>query len=227
MSRRQELLALVAVGLLVAAAAYLLLVRPQRQAIDRARADERSAQDESASLRDQVRALEALQANEKALRERARQARGQFPVTPDLPNLVDALQQAAQRAGVDLSSISPATPKPSGIRPELAEITTGVEVTGGYFQIEDFLSRVENLVKGGDPASQVPPRSVLVRSVAISSSGSGEAGSGDSAGAPAGTQGAPAQLSATITLAAFQLTQVSNADASTQSGPASGGAPVR
>ena len=223
MSRRRELLVLVAAGLLVVAAACVLLVRPQRQAIGQARADEGNARAESASLHDEVRALEALQADQKALRERARQARSQFPATPDLPGLIDALQRAADGAGVDLASISPGTPKPSGIRPELAEITTGLEVKGGYFEIQDFLSRLEDLVKGEGSANQPLPRSVLVRSVAISSSGGGQGG-GDSASAPAASQGSSDELSATITLAVFQLATAPSGDGSAQSGPATGGA---
>jgi hypothetical protein len=38
---------------------------------------------------------------------------------------------AAATAGIDLVSISPAAPKPSTVK-------------GGYFQIEDFLSRVKS-----------------------------------------------------------------------------------
>ena len=78
-----------------------------------------------------------------------------------------------------------------------------VSVTGGYFEIEDFLSRLENLVKSPDPASHIPPRSVLVRSVSINSSSSGSSGSSGAASATATTTAATT-LTANIGLTVFQ-----------------------
>jgi len=59
-----------------------------------------------------------------------------------------------------------------------------VNINGGYFEIQDFLVRLENLVKGSDPA-RVAPRSVLVQSVSLATGSEGA--TGDSAAAtPAG-----------------------------------------
>jgi Tfp pilus assembly protein PilO len=200
--RRQEVLLAAGCALLALVAGTLLLVRPKQQAAAEARADVNAAVADSQALGDQIRALEALKADEAALRARARQARAEFPATPSLPALVDALEDAASQAGVDLASVAPSTPKPLTERPELAEITTTVTVTGGYFQIDDFLAKVENLVKGADPG-RVPPRAVLIRSVDVSGSGAPAAGS-TAITAPAGSA-SPDQLHASITLAAFQL----------------------
>jgi Pilus assembly protein, PilO len=217
-TRRQELVIFAVLAVLVVVAAYLLLLRPQRSAIAQARADERTAQADSQSIQDRIRALEALKANEASLRADAKRAREQFPASPDLPALVDALQGLASQSGVDLSSVAPSTPKASTVRPELAEIDTAVTVSGGYFEIEDFLARLENLVKGSDP-DRVPPRSVLVRSVALSSASSGGAGaSGDSAGTAAGAAASADGLQASIALTVFQLAQ-----AQTAAAPAAGG----
>ena len=95
-----------------------------------------------------------------------------------------------------------AAPKASTDQPELAEIATGINVKGGYFQIEDFLSRVENLVKGADP-QRVPPRSVLVQSVSVSSST--DSGTGDSAAATPDASTASGDLQAAVALTVFQL----------------------
>jgi len=213
MTRSQErLLGVAAVALLVAVTA-LLLVRPQRDATAQANADERVAEAESQALRDEIKALEALQANEPALREEARKAAAEFPPTPALSSLVDALQDTADQAGVELESVAPSPPKASKLQPGLAEITTQLTVNGGYFEIEDFLTRLEALVKGTKPSGRVAPRSLLVHSVAISA-GSGT-GSGTAA-PPAATATAsapPGELSADISLTAFQLTGSANAAA--------------
>lgn len=220
MTRRMELIVATAGVAVLLAVGTLLLVRPKQQAAAEARADRNSAIAESQALRDEVRALEALKADAAELRAKAKLAEAEFPSTPDLPGLVDALEDAAGQAGVELVSITPATPKTSTIQPELAEITTGIDVKGGYFQIQDFLSRVENLIKGADPA-RVPPRSVLVQSVNVV----GGSAAGSTAAATPDTSAGAGQVQATITLTVFQLPESPAAPAPATG--AAGGTQVR
>ena len=215
MTRRTELLVAVAGAVLLLAIGTLLLVRPKQQAVAEAEADRNAAIAESQALRDQVRALEALKADAAKLRAEADQVKGEFPSTPNLPGLVDALEDASDASGVDLISISPTAPKASTVQPELAEISTAISVAGSYFEIEDFLSRVENLVRGADP-KRVPPRSVLVQSVNVSSGSNGTATS-DSAAATSDVSAAADRLEASISLSIFQM-------AGSPAAPASGAA---
>jgi Tfp pilus assembly protein PilO len=225
-TRRQELV-LAAVGaLLVLVAGTLLLVRPTRQATAEARADRDAAVAESQSLRDQVKALEALKPKEPELKAQAALAKAEFPATPALPGLVEALQDSATLAGVELGTVSPTTPKASTVNSQLAEITTTVNVSGGYFEIQDFLVRLEGLVKGSDPA-RVDPRSVLIQSVNLTSSS--DTATGDSAAATAAPATSADGLEGNIVLTVFQLAQPSGTT-STPAAPAataSQGAQVR
>ena len=227
MTRRQELV-LAAVGaLLVLAAATLLLIRPTRQATAEARADRDAAVADSQNLRHQIRVLEALKPKEAELKAQAELAKAEFPATPALPGLVDALQDAASQSGVGLGTVAPSTPETSTVNPLLAEITTTVNVNGGYFEIQDFLVRLENLVKGSDPA-RVTPRSVLVESVNLTG-GSDEQATGDSASAGSAAAASPDELEGNIVLTVFQLAQ-SSGSSSTPAAPAataSSGAQVR
>ena len=226
MTRRQELILAAVAALVVLVAATLLLIRPTRQATAEARADHAAAIADSQALRDQIKALEALQPNETELKAKASLARAEFPPTPALPGLVDALQDAASLAGVELGTVAPATPKASTLNPLLAEISTNVDVSGGYFEIQDFLVRLENLVKGSDPG-RVDPRSVLVQSVNVVSASAG--GTGDSAAAASGAAASSDELKGTIVLTVFQLAQPSGTP-STPAAPAataSQGAQVR
>jgi Tfp pilus assembly protein PilO len=225
-TRRRELV-LAAVGaLLVLVAATVALVRPTRQATAEARADREAAIAESGSLRDQIKALEALKPNEAELQTKASSARAEFPATPALPGLLDALQDSAGLAGVDLGTVAPTTPKASTVNPVLAEITTTVNVSGGYFEIQDFLVRLESLVKGSDPA-RVAPRSVLIQSVNLASGS--ETATGDSAAATADAATAPDELTGNIVLTVFQLAQPSGTPSSpaAPAAPAGQGAQVR
>jgi hypothetical protein len=219
-TRRQELVLAGVAALLVLVAATMLLVRPTRQATAEARADRDAAASESQSLRDQIKALEALKPKEAELKAKADLAKAEFPTSPALPGLVDALQDAASLAGVDLGTVSPSTPKTSTLNPALAEITTTVAVGGGYFEIQDFLVRLENLVKGTDPGG-VAPRSVLVQSVNLA--GGSDGATGDSA-APADASASPDELQGNIVLTVFQLAQPSGTP-STPAVPAASASP--
>jgi hypothetical protein len=225
MTRRQELVLAVVAALLVMITATLLLIRPARQATAQAHADRDAAVNESQTLRDQIKALEALQPSEAELRAKADQAKAEFPATPALPGLVDALQEAASLAGVELDSVAPAAPKASTTTPQLAEITATVTVSGGYFEIQDFLVRLENLVKGSDPG-RVPPRSVLVRSVGLTGGQSGgQSGpAGDSAAVTADASAPADQLKGNIELLVFQLAQ-SGGTSGTPAPPAAAASP--
>ena len=96
MTRRTELLVATAGIVLVLVVGTLLLVRPKQQAIAQATADRNSAVAESQALRDEVRALEALKTDAAVLRAKAELAKAEFPSTPNLPALVEALQDGLQ-----------------------------------------------------------------------------------------------------------------------------------
>jgi Tfp pilus assembly protein PilO len=220
-TRRNELI-LAGIGvLLVLVAATLLLIRPTRQATAAAMAERDTAISDSQALRDQIKALEALKPKEAELKAKASLARAEFPATPALPALVDALQDAASLSGVDLGTVAPSTPQTSTASPLLAEITTTVNVTGGYFEIQDFLVRVENLVKGTDPG-RIEPRSVLIESVNLASAD--ESATGDSAQATADASTSADELTGNIVLTVFQLAQPSGTS-STPAAPAATATP--
>jgi Tfp pilus assembly protein PilO len=226
MTRRNELVLAGIGALLVLVAATMLLVRPTRQATAEAHAERDTAISDSQALRDQIKALEALKPKEAELKAQAGLAKAEFPATPALPALVDALQDAAGLSGVDLGTVAPSTPKTSTASPLLAEITTTVNVSGGYFEIQDFLVRLENLVKRTDPG-RIDPRSVLIESVDLTSGS--ETATGDSAGATTDASTAADELSGNIVLTVFQLAQSSGTSSSpaAPAAPAGQGAQVR
>jgi Tfp pilus assembly protein PilO len=220
-TRRNELV-LAAIGaLLVLLAATLVLIRPMRQATADANAQRDTAISESQALRDQIKALEALKPKEAELRARAALAKGEFPATPALPALVDALQDAASLSGVELGTVAPSTPTSSKASPLLAEISTSVNISGGYFEIQDFLVRLENLVKGTGGA-RIDPRSVLIDSITLASASEGA--TGDSAAATTDASAPADELTGSIVLTVFQLAQ-SSGTSSTPAAPAASASP--
>jgi hypothetical protein len=203
--RRRELIVSVVVAVLVLAGLWAVLVRPKGGQADAARAEEQAAAAQADTLRGQIRALEQVRSEAGSLRARAREARDLFPAKPDLPDLTTALQKIAEQSGVDLVSIQPTPPAASTSSPELAALTATVSVGGGFFAIEDFLARLENLVKSPDSAAHIPPRSVLVRSVSVAGSGSS---GGTSSGSTATLTAGGGALTANISLMVFQHAKV-------------------
>ena len=220
MGRRRELIVLLLIGVLVTVGLWAALIRPKGNQAAAAHAEEQAAADQAESLRGQIRALESVRADAEGLRARARQSEDLFPAKPALPDLTNALQKIADQSGVDLVGIPPSPPAASPDTPELAAVATTVTIGGGFFEIQDFLARLENLVKSPEPASRIPPRSVLVRSVNVAA-GSGNGAAATGGGSPTDAAGS-GDLSATISLTVFQhaKTQTPAVAAGTASAPA-------
>ena len=158
--KRSQLILSVVAAILIVALFYLLLYSPQR--------------DELAELEIQITAEQALQAELeveiarlRAVRETAPEVEAELaaaeaivPQDPGLPSALRQLQLAADESGVVLESVSTARPAPiDGPVAGLAGIDVSMQMSGRYFQLVDFLRRVE------DPA--ITPRGLTWGSVAV------------------------------------------------------------
>jgi Tfp pilus assembly protein PilO len=136
-------------------------------------------QDEVAVLDQDIEDVRAQQAQREARIAALRQVREQAPElhalittsellvprTPGLPAAVRQLQLAAEESGLRLSSISPGRPTPvAGADAEPGRVLVSMSVSilaeGSYFQVVDFLRRVE------DPS--ISPRGLVWTQVAAS-----------------------------------------------------------
>jgi type IV pilus assembly protein PilO len=152
--------------LVVLAAGWFLLVSPKRSDA----ADLRNTAAEVASQNAQLQTqLQVLKAQAKALpKQQAALAAvaAKIPDNPALPALVRSLTAAATSAGVELVSVTPGTPsvpaaaaapaapavpgKPAAAAASssaglLSQIPVTLNVVGGYFQVEQFVSNLEGL----------------------------------------------------------------------------------
>ncbi len=153
---------LTALGLvLVAALFYVFVFQPARDEV--AALDEQIAQEQEQQV-----LLQQEIARLRDVRERAPEVEADLaladailPQEPGLPGLVRQLQMAADDAGMTLSSIS--TSRPSEIldtpEPGLASMSIDGQLTGTYFQMVDFLRRIE------DPS--ITPRGVTWSNVTV------------------------------------------------------------
>ena len=162
MDKLKQWVGLTALGVIVLmAAGWFLLISPKRseaadislQASDK-QSSNQALQTKLALLKSQAKGLPAQQAKLSVVAAK-------IPDNPALPALIRSLDKAAASADVELVSLAPSAPAalvaaaPTApvaagapavaIGPGLQQIALNVNVVGGYFQVEQFLDRLENL----------------------------------------------------------------------------------
>jgi len=156
------------------AASWFLLIGPKRADANALKADRVEQDANNQRLVEQLEVLKA-QAQDLPKQEAfLAQIRKQLPDNPALPALIRDLTGAAKKSGVDLTSLAPALPLPvvtAVVAPTVAPATTDpkeegsdkvaavpapapptlfqvpitVKTTGSYFEMEQFLNRIEGL----------------------------------------------------------------------------------
>lgn len=182
MAKTKQWAALTAVlVLLILAAGWFLLVSPKRSAATALNATAAKQEQDNATVRTQIAALKAQALDLPKKQARLTEISARMPDNPALPSLIRALSDAADKANVDLMSLSPsapvaltaAVPATVGLAtPPVAvqQIPLALTVQGKFFQMEQFLSNLESL-----------PRAFVVTTLGVAPAG----GSGPAAAAPA------------------------------------------
>ena len=161
--RRQQLAIVALLTIVVLALFYLFLYRPKTAQVAQIRADIDVVKAEQTTLQTRIDTLTQVRANAPEIEAAIAAAEAVIPREVALPAALRQLVLAADDSGVTLSGISPSRPEPdpSG-QPGLARIGLSVAISGGYFQVVDFLRRVE------DPS--ITPRAIVWTSVNVAGS---------------------------------------------------------
>lgn len=131
-------------ALLVAVLAYFVLVLPKMGQVSETREQLQAAQQEEAQLRSQLSRLEAARVDAPRIRRELAELRRRVPKVADLPGILNLLQDAADQAKVDFFSVSPGDPEAAPVG-GAAAIPAEVQVIGSFFQVDEFLFRLESL----------------------------------------------------------------------------------
>ena len=175
MDKLKQWVALTVVGVLaIGAGGYFLLISPKKTTASSINVQADGKDHANAMLETQLASLKAQAKTLPAQQAAFAAVAAKIPDNPELPALIRALDKAAAAADVELVSISPsvATPvvaapaavvtpaasagtaaaaRPTGAAPSSAAAGTlnalplVLNVVGGYFQVEQFLDRLENL----------------------------------------------------------------------------------
>jgi len=143
MSRRGPIIVLV-ISVVVAILLFFFLVLPKMREVSRTEDSVEQARAQELSLRAELARLEGIRENAQRIRRQVARFRRAVPPVADLPGLINALQDAADVSDVDFFSVSPGTPV--GF-PQVAasEIPAEIQVIGGFFQVDEFLFRLETM----------------------------------------------------------------------------------
>lgn len=157
MSMRARFIVLAAALLAVIVVFFAFPFRSNRTRINELRDQQAQTEQDIDALRARLKRLQELQKRDPELRAELTRYRDALPSDPGLPDLILAVQDAANLAGIDFLSLSPTLP--SAFTPPAAGGTTtapaatgglqsiGVSIgtTGRFFEIEDFVIRLEQL----------------------------------------------------------------------------------
>jgi Tfp pilus assembly protein PilO len=178
MNRR--LLIPIGAGIVVLVLWFVALWGPQGSALSKARKRATTAEQQRGTLRDQLTRLQQSKRDEPLKRSQLETLRVAVPDDPNLAQFILDANDAASRSGIDFLSITPTPPTAAGGQAGTQAGTTpttvagggggaapvsirlGMTITGGYFQVLDFVNRLNRL-----------PRLVVVDTVSVSSGASG------------------------------------------------------
>ena len=168
MTRRRTMLIAGAAALAVLVLWYLVLWSPRKAELTDARDQREKAESERQELAIRVDRLRAAQKDEPIKRAQVEALRTTIPDDPNLAAFILDTNDAAAKAGIDWISVSPAEPAPgkevvaaiaaAPANPDPnavvtapppsrvpAEIALQLQITGGYFQVLDFLNRLNDM----------------------------------------------------------------------------------
>lgn len=150
-TRKWSVLTAVAV-VLVLVAGWFLLISPKRSEAAELTAQTDTVTAENQLLETQIATLQAQQKQLPEWQAELAQIRTQLPASPALPGLIRTLSDEADRAGIELVSLTPNTPvvygasSTTGLVPEaLAGLDVQLQVSGGYFEIQQFVNNLERM----------------------------------------------------------------------------------
>lgn len=160
MSRQTLLLGLLGV-VLVVALWWMFLMSPKRAELAEVRTQIDAAVTQQATLQARIRTLQEVRNDAPELEADLVATETVLPREAALPSAIRMLARSADDSGVSLVSITPGRPNQVANGPEgLAEISLAVAMEGSYFQVVDFLRRIE------DPA--IVPRAFLWEGMTLS-----------------------------------------------------------
>jgi Tfp pilus assembly protein PilO len=140
---------------------WLLLWSPQSEEIDDVRAEIERVQSQQASTQTRIGALQRVRDEAPEIEARLAAGASILPRDTALPSVLRQLQTAADESGAVLTTVSPGRPASvDELDDELAMIGLTLQMDASYFQLVDFLRRVEQ--------ADITPRGIAWEQLSLS-----------------------------------------------------------
>ena len=147
----------VAVSLGVLAAGWFLLVQPKNAEAAELRAQAEQQVTANNAMRTHLAVLKAQARNLPKQQAKLARVSEKIPDNPALPALIRALTEASTASGVEFLSLTPGAPTASTTGSTgLMTVPVTINVAGGYFEIEQYVTMLEDL-----------PRALRVADIAV------------------------------------------------------------
>lgn len=144
MTRQAALLSALGVAL-VLVLFYFFAFQPKNEELAVIREDIDAAVAQQATLEARIAALQEVRLRAPEIEAALAAGESIIPRESALPSALRQLQLAADDSGVDLLTIAPGRPAAvGGDVPELSMLTVSLTIQGSYFQLVDFLRRIED-----------------------------------------------------------------------------------
>jgi Tfp pilus assembly protein PilO len=143
MTRRYVLAGVAGLALIIVF--FLFVLKPKLADITDVRGQIETEQDRTQSLQIALRQLQQAQQQQPQTLARLAIFNRLLPATPDLPALIRQLQTAASASGMDLVSIAPSQPQNLTGATGIQVVSVNLQLNGGFFRLETFLTRLEDL----------------------------------------------------------------------------------
>ncbi len=166
-SRRQIVVLAVLLSAVLIVAFVFLIWNPKGKEISAANANLASLQSQNSTAQAQIATLIAFKAQLPTAKLELARLQTAIPNYPDLANFILAVNAISNKSGITFISISPSQPAPqaatagaAGTSPAPPIVALSIQIKGGYFQVLDFMNRLDNL-----------PRLVVTSTLSLSGSG--------------------------------------------------------
>lgn len=143
--RQSQTLLLVLLGVvLIGVLWFLFLFKPASDELGEVNAEITATRDRQVQLESELEGLRSIRQDVTSIE--ATLAAYETLVTPDpgLPSLLRQLQMSADESGMDLTRVAPGEPLALEEVDDILSISVAIELEGSYFQLVDFLRRLED-----------------------------------------------------------------------------------
>jgi Tfp pilus assembly protein PilO len=172
---------------------FFMGIKPSTSKLAAVKDEVQTVRDEISTLRAELARRQALKRDEAKLRADLERLGKGLPEKPAVSEYIRQVQQIANEAGLEFLTITPGVPADTAAVPGLKSITLSMSTTGSFFDVEEFVSKMERLERavridtfslGGE--SPEPLNLSLSMQMFMQPPAAPAAATGATAGAPAG-----------------------------------------